>query len=142
MPCKPCMRVDRSHSHSLEPKLSKRDQHTCIPLPCAVLLRRFVEQAEAEERGTLDPAAAPAGSLLPAVEQLINMGASLLGHGVQDVLAGPSHPGLQQQLSPRVQRALQASTLKPQQLVAWLESMVAASRVLFHLKGEQCGALV
>ncbi len=60
----------------------------------------------------------------------------MLYNGVLDVLAGPSQPGLQQHLSPRVQRALRASTLQPQQLAGWLDSTVAAARTLFHLKGE------
>ncbi|KAI7835778.1 hypothetical protein COHA_010331 [Chlorella ohadii] len=100
-----------------------------------VLLRGFVEHTQAY--GDVDPAAAPAGSLLSHVEKLINMGTCMLYNGVLDVLAGPSQPGLQQHLSPRVQRALRASMLQPQQLAGWLDSTVAAARTLFHLKGEQ-----
>ncbi len=104
------------------------------PLPCAVLLPGFVARAEAEARGSRAPT--PVGSLLMDLATFINTGTSLLIYGVQDVLAGPEQPDQQQQFSPRVQRALQATTLQPQQLVAWLDSMVAATRVLFRLKGE------
>lgn len=100
-----------------------------------MVLPVFVARAETEAWGDLDPAAAPAGSLLTLAQDVIETGASLLNNGMQDVLAGPDVPGLERQLSPRVQRALQASTLQPQQLVAWLGSMVAATRALFRLKG-------
>ena len=70
------------------------------------------------------------------VAQLLSKGAALLNSTIQDVL--PDANGFQPQPvpSPRVQRALQASVLQPQQLVAWLECAVPAARQLLHTLGE------
>lgn len=118
---------------------ARSPQHVtgCQPRACpltllrAVLLDGFVEWAVREEGSTVQ-----AGRWLADVEGIVRTGTTLLMHGVEDVLAGPSQRGLRQQLQPRLQRAMQAAVLRPQQLVEWLTSMAAAARVLFHLKGE------
>ncbi|PRW45262.1 hypothetical protein C2E21_6440 [Chlorella sorokiniana] len=95
-----------------------------------VLLQHFVDCAEQAAVG----GAALSSFLVSTAKQLIGTGTTLLLHGMQDVLGGPKVP---RQLSSRLQQALQASTLQPQQLAAWLQSMAAAACVLFRLKGEQ-----
>lgn len=98
------------------------------------MLDRFVQRAG---RQALDAAAAPDGAWLSNIEQMVGAGTTVLLRLVKDLQAGTlMEPSLQQQLHPRVQRAVRASVLQPQQLVAWMRSMVAATRVLLRLKGE------
>lgn len=67
------------------------------------------------------------------------MGTTVLINAMYDVLPEPDAAPQAPQLRPRLRRAMQATQLRPQHLVTWLESTAAATRVLLRLEGKWQG---